>query len=288
MTEVPTEPVDPVEPTLVAVRNFRDVGGLPTREGRLVRRGRLFRSGHLAHATAEDRAFLSSLGLRTVFDFRNSADLELDGHDVELPGVTHVNIPLNDPADGAAFWDLVRRGDVPRLRRELAGGRGGERMKDTYRLMVTTRTAEHGRVLAALADGATPALLHCAAGKDRAGLTVAVVLLALGVERETIAEDYVKSNAPHRRYRLRGDPAAERTGRVGLARGLGPGEEPRVTPSNAEIQELLAPMFDARVEYLTTAFDTIDAEWGGTERYLTRGLGLTAAARKRLRAALLD
>ncbi|RMI28326.1 tyrosine-protein phosphatase [Streptomyces triticirhizae] len=267
MTEVPTEPL------LTAVRNFRDLGGLPARDGRTVRRGRLFRSGHLAHATAEDAAFLGSLGLRAVFDFRNAADLELDGHDVALPGVRNVNIPLNDPADGAAFWDLVRRGDVDRLRRQLAEGRGEEQMKETYRSIVLGRTAEQGRVLAALAEGDVPALLHCAAGKDRAGLTVAVVLLALGVEREVIAEDYLRSNAPRSRYLVRRDEPAARPGATAL---------------DPEVQRLLAPMFDARIEYLSAAFDTIDTHWGGTEGYLTRGLGLTPPARERLRAALLE
>jgi protein-tyrosine phosphatase len=54
------------EPELAGIRNFRDVGGLPTVDGRRVRYGRLFRSGHLAHATAEDAAFLGGLGLHTM------------------------------------------------------------------------------------------------------------------------------------------------------------------------------------------------------------------------------
>lgn len=93
-------PIEANEPELAEVRNFRDVGGLPTTDGRAVRPGRLFRSGHLAHATEEDVVFLDSLGLHTVFDFRNMADRKVEGPDVDLPGVRNVNIPLNDPADG--------------------------------------------------------------------------------------------------------------------------------------------------------------------------------------------
>ncbi|WP_062213275.1 tyrosine-protein phosphatase [Streptomyces sp. NBRC 109706] len=265
-----TEPS--TEPALDAIRNFRDVGGLPTTDGRVVRHGRLFRSGHLAHATETDQAFLNSLGLHTVFDFRNAADQALDGHDVPLPGVRHVNIPLSDPAAGGAFWELVRRGEVKRLRRALAEGQGVRQMCDSYREIIRTRTEEQGRVLRALAAGDVPALLHCAAGKDRAGLTVAVVLLAVGVSRETIAEDYLKSNAAHRRYRLRRASS---------------GEERELTALDQEIQELLAPMFDARIEYLTTAFDTIDRDWGGTDAYLTTALGLTPTHRARLGTHLL-
>ncbi len=93
-----TQQVPSTEPELGGVRNFRDVGGLPTVDGRRVAHGRLFRSGHLAHATDEDAAFLASLGLHTIFDFRNAADIGLEGPDVELPGVRNVNIPLSDPA----------------------------------------------------------------------------------------------------------------------------------------------------------------------------------------------
>lgn len=104
-------PADAAEPELTEVRNFRDVGGLPTSDGRAVRPGRLFRSGHLAHATEDDAAFLSSLGLHTVFDFRNEADRKVEGADVDLPGVRNVHIPLNDPADGkgSGSWCATAR-----------------------------------------------------------------------------------------------------------------------------------------------------------------------------------
>lgn len=256
------------EPELSGVRNFRDVGGLPTPDGRVVRPGRLFRSGHLAHATETDAEFLSSLGLHTIFDFRNDADHALEGPDVELPGVRNVNIPLSDPADGREFWKMVHEGGLDQLRSVLGDGKGAARMAHSYRAIISRRTAEHSRVLHALAEDSVPALLHCAAGKDRAGLSIAVVLLALGVEREAIVADYLESNAPHRRYRV-------------LSSGAPQGVR------SPEVMELLAPLFDARAEYLTAAFDTIDEQWGGRERYLREGLGLTPATLDRLRDHLL-
>ncbi|MFE6843440.1 tyrosine-protein phosphatase [Streptomyces sp. NPDC057686] len=262
-----TEPVP--EPELAGVRNFRDVGGLPTTDGRRVKPGKLFRSGHLAHATETDAEFLASLGLHTIFDFRNGADHALEGLDVELPGVRNVNIPLSDPADGKEFWKMVRGGDLEQLRGILGEGKAAARMTNSYRSMVEHRTAEHGRVVHALAEDSIPALMHCAAGKDRAGLSIAVTLLALGVEREAIVADYLESNAPHRRYRVR------RTGETPEAR-------------SPEVMELLAPLFDARAEYLTAAFDTIDQHWGGVDRYLAEGLGLTPETLDRLREQLLD
>ncbi|MFF8293408.1 tyrosine-protein phosphatase [Streptomyces sp. NPDC016309] len=261
--------VPSTEPELTGVRNFRDVGGLPTVDGRRVRHGRLYRSGHLAHATGEDAAFLAGLGLHTIFDFRNAADQKIEGPDVELPGVRNVNLPLSDPADGAEFWAMVRDGNLDQLRALLADGKAAARMTASYRMIIRERTAEHSRVLHALAEDSVPALMHCAAGKDRAGLSIAVSLLAVGVEREAIEEDYLKSNDPRRRYRVRRSDDSP-------------------SAMSPQVMELLNPLFEARVEYLDAAFATIEETWGSTERYLTEGLGLSPATRERLRERLLD
>jgi protein-tyrosine phosphatase len=265
-----TQQVPSTEPELSGVRNFRDVGGLPAVDGRRVRHGVLFRSGHLAHATGEDAAFLASLGLRTVFDLRNAADQKLEGADVALPGVRNVNIPLTDPADGAEFWKMVRDGDIDELRRVLGDGGAGARMAAIYREIVRERGADIGRVLRAVSEGGVPALVHCAAGKDRAGMTVALTLLAVGVERDAIVADYLESSAPHRRYRVR------------RADGDAPG------PRTSEAMALLEPLFEARTAYLDAAFDEMERGWGGFDGYLAEALGVTPEVRERLRDTLLD
>ncbi|MEC3997984.1 tyrosine-protein phosphatase [Actinacidiphila sp. DG2A-62] len=260
---------------MTGVRNFRDVGGLPTEDGRRVRPGLLFRSGHLAHATEDDAAYLAGLGLHTVFDFRNRDDIALEGPDTALPGTRNLNLPLSDPAEGAqgaGFWSIVRNGDVAALRELLGEGRAAARMTAAYRALVLERTGEHGRVLAMLADDgdpAAPALMHCAAGKDRAGTTMAIVLLALGVRRSAIEEDYLASNARHRRYKVvRGDGSSG-------------------TDIDPVVSELLAPLFEARLEYLHTAFATMEERWGSVDRYLEEGLGLGHARRALLQERFL-
>ncbi|BBC31364.1 uncharacterized protein SGFS_026580 [Streptomyces graminofaciens] len=264
-----TQQIPSTEPELTGVRNFRDVGGLPTVDGRRVRHGVLFRSGHLAHATDEDSAFLASLGLHTIFDFRNAADQKLEGPDVELPGVRNLNLPLTDPADGAEFWKMVRDGDLDQLRALLDGGKAADRMINSYRAIVKQRTAEHSRVLHALAEDSVPALMHCAAGKDRAGLSIAVTLLAVGVEREAVVADYLESNAKHRRYKVHRSSTS-------------------ASAYSPEVMELLSPLFDARAEYLTAAFETIEETWGDVDTYLEQGLSVTPRTRERLRERLLD
>ncbi|MCB5164041.1 tyrosine-protein phosphatase [Streptomyces bambusae] len=254
-------------PILARVRNFRDVGGLPTHDGRRVRTGHLYRSGHLAHATDSDIEYLNSLGLHTVFDFRNSEDRALEGLDVDLAGVRNVNIPLSDPAYGGGFWKMVREGAIEELRDILGEGRAAARMHGSYVKLIKERTAEHSRVVHAIAEDSVPVLMHCAAGKDRAGLSVAVTLLALGVRREAITADYLESNAPQHRYPVR------------RSNGLAP---------SPEAMELLGPLFDARAEYLDAAFAAIDETWGGVDTYLAQGLGLGAATLDRLRDRMLE
>ena len=118
----------------------------------------------------------------------------------------------------------------------------------SYRAIIKGRTAEHSKVLHTLAEGSVPALMHCAAGKDRAGISIAVTLLALGVEQEAIEADYLESNSPHRRYKMhRGDAAK-------------PGFDP-------EVVELISPLFDARAAYLAAALTTIEETWGSVDTY---------------------
>lgn len=264
-----TQQVPSTEPELTGVRNFRDVGGLPTMDGRRVAQGRLFRSGHLAHATDEDAAFLFSLRLHTIFDFRNAADQKLEGPDIDLPGVRNVNLPLTDPADGAEFWKMVREGNLDQLRTLLSDGKAAGRMVGSYRTIIRHRTAEHSQVLHALAEDSVPALMHCAAGKDRAGLSIAVTLLALGVERDAITADYLESNATHRRYKVYRSSSS-------------------ASACSPEVMELLSPLFDARAEYLEAAFETIEQTWGDVDAYLEQGLKVTPQIRERLRERLLD
>lgn len=195
--------------------------------------------------------------------------IKLEGPDVELTGVRNVNLPLSDPADGAEFWKMVRDGNMDELRSILADGKAADRITSSYRSIIKERTAEHSRVLHALAEDSVPALMHCAAGKDRAGLSIAVTLLALGVEREAIETDYLESNAAHRRYKVK------RTS-----------DSPEAM--SPEVMELLSPLFDARVEYLRAAFDTIEETWGSVDRYLEEGLKVTPEVRERLREKFLD
>jgi protein-tyrosine phosphatase len=119
-------------------------------------------------------------------------------------------------------------------------------------------------------DENLPALFHCTAGKDRAGFAAALTLLALGVSRETVMDDYLLTNAL----------SEGATDRILLT--LRVASLFRTSPEDAR------PLFEARREYLQAAFDTIDDTYGSTAAYFSDGLGIDAPTLERLRANLLE
>ena len=161
--------------------NFRDVGGYPTRDGRIVRWGRLYRSADLCFMTEQDAAHArSTLGIRTVIDLRSSYEAKNFGCG-PLPGA------------GVKYHNI-------RLTQEYTGGRTGESsggpvppLLEVYLDWVKSayfweRLAE---VLAILTEpDGLPAVFHCLGGKDRTGLMAAVIQGCLGVTGEDIAADY--------------------------------------------------------------------------------------------------
>jgi protein-tyrosine phosphatase len=154
--------------------NFRDLGGYRTVDERVVRNGMVFRSGALHALTEADHDRLRVLGVRVAVDLR--------------PPEEQAAEPTN-----ASFLRIVH---VPLLRGErtsdpsaLANGEGY--LRDRYTEIVLDRAPDIGTIFRSLArqDG-LPAVIHCAAGKDRTGVVSAVLLLALGVEEATVLDDY--------------------------------------------------------------------------------------------------
>jgi protein-tyrosine phosphatase len=207
---------------------------------REVRSGRLYRSATLHTLTADGARALAKLGLRTVIDLRNPAEVEhwpaqLHELDVEL-----VNLPLL-PQDADHTGD-----PLPEIYRMIADTAGP--------VLVTL-------VRKLLEPQALPVLVHCAVGKDRTGITVAVLLDLLGVPDEEILADYLRSNEG---LGLQDGPVeyVDRDGRVRLSN-------------------------PARPELLTGVVERIRERHGSIEAYLIEH-GLNADEATALRATLSE
>ncbi|MEO6029890.1 MAG: tyrosine-protein phosphatase [Candidatus Binatia bacterium] len=260
-----TEPTRARHVLLAGAENFRDLGGYATSDGRTVAWGRLFRSSHLGHLTAVDGASIDRLGIRLVCDLRAESERADAANRFPANDTTKVlSLPIDFPALEPG---LVRR---RLLGREFAAGAIAETVLAAYRAYVSDFGPLFTRLLAALAEpGNLPALFHCNAGKDRTGFATMVVLLALGVPRTTIVEDYLLTN------HLTRWTTARRAWLVFLAS--------RLSVRPREMRALL----EAREPYLDAAFAEIEARHGSVDAYLQDALGVTDTLRERLRTALL-
>lgn len=155
--------------------NFRDLGGLATRDGRRIRPGLLFRSDTLQALTAADVAILrNDLGLGLIVDLRLADEVAGEGRGpiAAWPDVRHLNAPMAMASIEGVAADAV----MPLL----------------YRSCLASDSMV--RAIEAVARHAgTPTLFHCAAGKDRTGLVAAMLLSLAGVDDEAIIADYLQS-----------------------------------------------------------------------------------------------
>jgi protein-tyrosine phosphatase len=164
--------------------NLRDLGGLRAADGRVVGAGRLYRGAGLHRLTGDDLEFVRTLRLRLVVDLRSTGELNRHG------GFPH-------PGAAAAVRHLPMFETLPAL--SEAPQEPAERLSELYSGMLDVGGRTIATVVKALAQPANlPMLFYCAAGKDRTGVTAALVLRLLGVSNEAIAADYAASEEPVR------------------------------------------------------------------------------------------
>jgi protein-tyrosine phosphatase len=175
----------PVWIELAGAYNVRDLGGLPARDG-VTRSGVLLRADALDALTETDVAHLvEQLGLAHVFDLRSRAERDQRGRG-RLGATAVVYSELEVIGDE----DVQRRRD-DRFAAFAAGGVPEEILALGYvELLELGRHAFATSLTRLVEPGGTPALVHCAAGKDRTGVLVALLLDAAGVERDAIVADY--------------------------------------------------------------------------------------------------
>src|ERR1700716_4311166 len=237
---------------LAGASNFRDLGGYPGKDGRAVRWRQIFRSNHLGHLTEADIEVLRGLGLKSAFDFRGIDELvaarcilkEIAAHPLQI-----------EPTVVAALRARLATGVA------LSSADALDVMRDSYRNYVRQNSPSFRALFAHLLEDRAPLVIHCPAGKDRTGFACALILHALGVSDELIAEDYLLTNRFYRR-----DPSAS-------------------SDLPEDVRKVLASV---ETSFLAAAFDAIRADFGDLHSYFNDGLGLGAGARAKLAARYLE
>lgn len=263
------------------IANARDLGGNEVPGGKHVKTGWLLRTAHLADATSADLAYLSSLPIGIVVDFRKE-DEKQGKTDKPIPGAEYISLPID--ATGSVSKTATeeekkkftrhKKFDVKKI---IVMAAFNEKAKGVARNMYPTLLLypECQSQLAAFMrlvvdKGDKPILFHCTQGKDRTGIASALLLAALGADRQTIIEDFDATNLAYekdvrkysRRVRFWGGKEEE----VGVVKAF----------------------LGANTENFIKALDAVDSQYGSLEAYLKGPMSLTDTDLRILRERYLE
>ncbi|WP_404478238.1 tyrosine-protein phosphatase [Novosphingobium sp. BL-52-GroH] len=236
-------------------RNFRDLGGYRTADGRTVKWGTLFRSGSMHGLTDADYRYLEKLGIAVVCDLRDRR--ERAAEQVNWPAA-HAPRVLSDDYD--LDTRFLPAGDP----KGWTEAQARASMAASYPSMLKSFNSQYRRMFAELLAGHAPLAFNCSAGKDRTGIAAALLLTALGVPRATVIEDYLLTNRYLDAKALLAKPSAST-----LMAGLPP--------------QVAKAMMAADRSYIEAALQVVDRHRGGAEGYMRDELGLSQADLVRLR-----
>ncbi|MEV0914536.1 tyrosine-protein phosphatase [Streptomyces sp. NPDC049967] len=232
---------------LESARNFRDIGGYRTTDGRWVRSGLVYRSGKLNSLTDAEQQRLVSQHLTLDVDLRNAMERH-DDPDRLPAGVAYQVADVVSLSHGVRFHDSALMTLAQAVAAGLFSGSSDLGQSIGYPFMVNFVGGDyafHDLVTAVATNTSGATVFHCSAGKDRTGWGTAVLLTLLGVPRATVEADFLASN------QYTGNPEA------------------------------------VELSWLRAAFDEADHLYGDFDTYVREGLKLDAATVEALRAKLL-
>ena len=237
---------------LQGASNFRDLGGYLGAGGKRVVWRKLFRSDNLARLTPSDAETILGMDVRRSYDFRGVHEREATPYAVD--GLTQHSLAI-EPTVVQRMHDMLAAGNAvtPPVAVSL--------MQETYRGFVEHNADRFAALFHAMLSSDDPLVFHCTAGKDRTGFAAAMILHTLGVSQADIMADYLLTNSLYQRPDT---PAAT------------------VTPLEA-----LRVIWQVQPDFLQAAIDTVHADWGDTDNYLAKALGVGPREKEALRAQYL-
>lgn len=251
------------------VKNFRDMGGYTSNDGRLLKWGSLYRSGHFADMDIAAIPAVAARNIADVIDFRSASELERQP--AVWPGAWQPAYHSTPIGGNAAAWvrELYEKLSIaPFPAKELR-----EQFILAFETIPIANAPGLKRLFDVLVEGDTEsaALFHCTAGKDRTGIAGGLIMTALDMSEDQIFEDFMLTNhavdlevtTTHYAKLM-----SEKAGR-------------KIAPKDVH------PLVGVEPDFLKAAFAVMAKEYGTVDTYLTEAMGLTATRREKLKARFL-
>ncbi|QIK58172.1 tyrosine-protein phosphatase [Erysipelothrix sp. HDW6A] len=250
---------------LTGIRNFRGLGGISTKDGYVVKNNLIFRSQALTNLSEEDINLLEQVGIKSVVDFRSLEEVEAAPDDI-IKGAVYYNITPNAMVAKEAAKDSNDKVNNNILKEipdemkhfldnpdQLLIGEMKRFVSGDDAIMVYKKFIHMFKDKSNL-----PIIFHCRGGKDRAGFAAMLILLALGVSKEAIIEEYLLTEQLNKENNI-----------LKMARY----EEKY---KDKKILELRKSLMSAKESYILAAFEEIEQKYQSIENYLEKVLDLTS------------
>lgn len=230
---------------------IRDLEGIVNKDNKIIRKCFLIRSASLDKPTDKQLKYLNDINVKRIIDLRNKDEANREP-DVSLKGCKYFNYSLID-SDLNGVTHQNRKNQLKILKTLPT-------MKESYIGMFKEEFALENIKMAlreiVLNDG-FPVIIHCATGKDRAGIITMLILHILNVDYELIVEDYLKQRPIYINTAIKYAVLAF----IG-SRNLG-------------LSKKAFDFFAVKREFLDSTIDVIKEGFGSVDNFIHEFVGLT-------------
>lgn len=235
--------------------NFRDLGGIKTSDGRQILSGMLYRSGEFSRLNDSEKNFLSDeLNLHYVLDYRDQHEIDRNPDNL-WNNSQYINVPANPLSD--EITASLTSDDIFVMKKYSPF----DFMVKLYQLLPFNNPAYKKLISLLLNANGKPLVQHCAVGKDRTGVGVALTLFALGVSEEVVMQDYLLTERYLNDYR----------------EAILSQNKNKLSPEEFEKQKTI---FAAKEEFLSAAIDEIKKRYDTIDNWLIKEYQLDDKNRK--------